>query len=143
MEQYYFASPERIEELKKQVCSAGLDAPDAFFMASREELRACYNGVGPDRWSSRFRAFVTKLLQWFEPEAMIHDWEYTYQPKTYFAFTIANLRLLYNGVKFALFTQGWTKMALQQAKRAAVLALLCQLFGWGGYKQATPIYNKE
>jgi len=142
MEQYYFASLEHVEELKKQVCSAGLSAPEAFFTTAIEELRSCYNGVGPDRWSSRFRGFVTKTLNWFEPEALIHDWEYTYQPKTYLAFTIANLRLLYNGVKFALRTQGWAKVAFQQAKRAAVLALLCQLFGWGGYKQAAP-YNKE
>ena len=140
MEQYYFASPEHIEELKKQVCSAGLDAPDAFFMASCEELRAVYNGIGPDRWSSRFRGFVTRLLRWFEPEALIHDWEYTFQPKTYRAFTVANVRLLYNGVRFAVMTHGWTKAAFQQAKRAAILALLCQLFGWGGYKQAAPTY---
>ena len=138
MEQYYFASMERIEGLRKQICAAGLNAPETFFMASHDDLRACYNGVGPDRWSSRFRGFVTKLLDWFEPEALIHDWEYTYQPKTYWSFTIANLRLLYNGLKYALFTQGWTKVAFQQAKRAALLALLCQIFGWDGYKQAAP-----
>ena len=139
MDQYYFATPARIKSLRQQICDAGLHAPEAFFLADCEVLRACYNGIGPDRWSSRFRGFVTGLLRWFEPEALIHDWEYTYRPKTYRAFTVANLRLAWNGVRFAFFLHGWDREAFQQAKRAVVLALLCQLFGWSGYKQAAPL----
>ena len=71
-------------------------APAGFFMSSDLQLQACYNGIGPDRWSSRFRKLTTNLLRFFESDALIHDWEYTYQPKTYMHFTLANLRFSAN-----------------------------------------------
>lgn len=134
-EQKYFATVEHIESLLKSVKEAGLNVPKDFGQASIEDLQKCYNGVGPDSWSTRFRSFVTSALKLFEPEALIHDWEFTYSPKTFKAFTAANIRFMFNGIKFALFcTKTLNKKLVRQIKISIVLAILCQIFGWFGYK---------
>lgn len=133
----YFAETSYIRSLLKKIADAGLSVPDGFTDSSIEMLRGCYNGVGPAQWSHRFRKIVTWLLDWFEPEALIHDWEFTYAAKNYMAFTKANLRLLFNGVKYALFTYRYISISgvIKQSCKAALLAILCQLFGWQGYKK--------
>ena len=100
-------------------------------MTTHEELQACYNGVGPDRWSSRFRRFTTWILTFLEASALIHDWEYEYQEKTYWAFTLANLRLAWNA-------------SLDRHPVAGIVgAVLCQCFGWRGFKNAKREGEKE
>lgn len=113
-----------IKTLKLHCFDAGLSMPHLFRFASAEQLQACYNGIGPDRWSSRFRRFTTWILTFLEAPALIHDWEFTYQPKTYGAFTLANLRLAYNAAKDKHPFSGITA------------AVLCQLFGWRGFLNA-------
>ena len=98
--------------------------PELFRFASAEQLQVCYNGIGPDRWSSRFRRFTTWILTFLEASALIHDWEFTYQPKTYGYFTLANLRLAWNAAKDKHPFSGITA------------AILCQLFGWKGFRHA-------
>jgi len=95
--------------------------PELFRFATIEVLQACYNGIGPDRWSSRFRRFTTWILTFLEASALIHDWEFTYQPKTYGYFTLANIRLAWNASKDHHPFSGITA------------AVLCQLFGWKGF----------
>ena len=118
----YNYSLEHVQDLKMHCFSARLSMPELFRFATLEVLQACYNGIGPDRWSSRFRRFTTWILTFLEAPALIHDWEFTYQPKTYGAFTMANLRLAYNAAKDKHPFSGITA------------AILCQLFGWRGYK---------
>ena len=135
---YYFASIEKIAALLLQIRAAKLSTPQGFSDSSAETLRKCYNGVGPDAWSSRFREFVTWLLEPFEPDALIHDWEFTFAPRTYKAFTAANWRFLCNGVRFAIYKHRFKLRAvIVQSIKAVALALLCQIFGWRGYR------NKE
>ena len=110
-----------IQNLKMHCFDAGLSMPHMFRFASSADLQACYNGIGPDRWSSRFRRFTTWILTFLEASALIHDWEFTYQPKTYGAFTLANIRLAFNATKDNHPFSGITA------------AFLCQLFGWKGF----------
>ena len=123
MDTKYNFSFEHIVFLRSHCYRSHLWVPDGFWMTTHEELQACYNGIGPDRWSSRFRRFTTWILTFLEAPALIHDWEYTYQPKTYGAFTMANLRLAYNAAKDNHPFSGITA------------AVLCQLFGWRGYEK--------
>jgi len=117
---------EHVKALKLHCFDAGLSMPDLFRFASAEQLQACYNGIGPDRWSSRFRRFTTWILTFLEASALIHDWEFTYQPKTYWAFTVSNLRLAWNA-------------ALDRHPFSGITAaVLCQLFGWCGFREADP-----
>ena len=129
-----------IQGLRRDIIANNLVAPAGFFRATDLELQQCYNGIGPERWSPRLRDLVSKLLYAFETEALIHDWEYTFQPKTYTHFTIANLRFLTNTfvAAYNLYQGRWLKIISQIAK-GILLTVLCQLFGWFGYKASTPI----
>ena len=118
----YNFSLAHVQALKLHCFEANLSMPELFRFASQQELQACYNGIGPDRWSSCFRRFTTWILTFLEASALIHDWEFTYQPKTYGAFTLANLRLAYNSAKD------------KHPVAGLAAAILCQLFGWRGYK---------
>lgn len=125
-----------IEQLRFRAAKQGLSAPAQFWETSPEVLEKVYNGIGPDRWSSRFRAAVTALLERYEEEALIHDWEYTFQPKTRLHFLIANLRFAVNAVIAAYARSGaFSKRFWIDGGLGIVLAGLCQLFGWSGYHQ--------
>lgn len=134
IKQEYFANIEHVDYLLRQIKAAKLNVPVGFNTNS-EILQQCYNGIGPDRWSSRLRRFTTALLEQFEPEALIHDWEYTYTAKTFWSFTIANIRFLYNGIKYAVFCYRFSKRTVRQIRLSICLAILCQLFGWNGFKK--------
>lgn len=131
----FFASAAEIQVLRGLISAAKLSVPEGFKTADTPTLRECYNGVGPEAWSSVFRKFVTWLLDAFEPDALVHDWEFTFAPRTYRAFTAANWRFLRNGIRFAVYTHKFNIRAVTaQSIKAILLALLCQIFGWRGYK---------
>ena len=123
----------------------GIWASAAFWRASGETLRRCYNGIGPDAWSSRFRGLVTTLLEPFEIAALPHDFDFGTAARTYFAFTVANIRFAVNAVLEA-FHRHPLRLPLDKADRremrrlaamiffGLLLAVLCQCFGWQGFK---------
>ena len=128
-----------VEQLREFVEIRNLSAPARFWDTSPEVLRKVYNGIGPDRWSRQFRSAVTALLERYEEEALIHDWEYTFQPKTRLHFLIANLRFATNAVLSAYARNGaFSKRFWLDGGLGILLAILCQLFGWSGYKTTTP-----
>lgn len=100
---YHYTS-KHIYKLRLAIIRHNLSAPAGFFGTPIKTLRACYNGIGPDRWSPLFRRWVTKLLEYFEPECLIHDWEFAFQPRTYWHFTIANARMIVNTFLYACAT---------------------------------------
>lgn len=114
---------EHIQDLLGVTRLRNMSLPDGFADESIETLQRVYNGVGAEAWSSKFRSFVTRLLEDLEAPALIHDWEYTFQPKNYKAFTKANFRLCINAWKDHRFKVGLGA------------AILCQLFGYSGYKE--------
>jgi len=93
---------------------------------------------------------VTNLLEYFEPECLIHDWEFARQPRTWWHFSIANIRMIVNAFLYACATlppvspeqtrRARLRVILRITARAAALALLCQLGGWRGYK--TTVINQ-
>ncbi|MEA4861702.1 MAG: hypothetical protein AB7F40_05265 [Victivallaceae bacterium] len=122
--------------LKLAGVELGLKTPPEFSGCPSEVLQRLYNGLGPDRFPAWLRKLITKLLAMFEPPALVHDWEYVFMPKTYLAFTAANLRFAANCLLTALDAYGGCRM-VREAACGLFLALLCQLFGWHGYKIAT------
>lgn len=135
MAQYQY-SEGHILNLIDRIRDGKLSVPEGFSATPVAELTACYNGIGPESWSPALRSLTTGLLNLFEAEALIHDWEYTYQPRTSGAFLRANIRFARNAIRAAL---QWRSVPLKKRlKRAAcgvVLACLCQVFGWKGYLQ--------
>ncbi|MEA4863392.1 MAG: hypothetical protein VB042_08805 [Victivallaceae bacterium] len=142
IEQAYFARESYIAKLRTKIGELEFSTPEGFGLTPAPTLRAVYNGIGPDRWSRRFRKITTAILAWFEPSALIHDWEYTYGTKTYWRFTVANARFAFNAAWEALQVYAdaehrWRK-TLKRAAQGLALALLCQAGGYKGYKSAVP-----
>ena len=108
-------------------------APESFWSASDAELAQAYNGVGADHWPNWLRAVLTTLLRSFQAAALVHDWEYSQNTKTYRAFTAANWHLAVNVAREALYD---CRPGVIPA--GAMAALLCQIFGWRAYKQGKP-----
>lgn len=103
-------------------------APPEFWTVSRDELRRAYNGVGPEHWPNWVRKAISALLRPFAAAAMIHDWEYSREVKSWGLFCDANLRLAVNISKLALFDRRPILIFYGMAA-----GLLCQLFGWKSY----------
>lgn len=123
MEKIYSFSSADIRRLRTLIYFSRMSVPDDFLKTPIEELQRIYNGVGPGHWSARFRRFTSWVLDFLEAPAMIHDWEYTFRPKTYWSFTLANLRLAKNSARDGHLFAGLTA------------GLLCQLFGWHSWKE--------
>ena len=123
MSDYYDFSLEHIRQLLAVAGLRKMHLPDGFESATIGELQKCYNGIGPDRWCPKFRRAITRLLEFLEAPALIHDWEYSQPVKSYGRFTAANWRLLVNSWKDGRFRVG------------LAAAVLCQLFGYSGYKE--------
>ena len=124
----YSYSLEHVEELRRRAVRLGFLLPEGFRNVPLEELAAAYNGIGPDRWSSRFRRFTTWVLKFLEAPALIHDWQYTVGG-SYRDFSLSNWWLVVNTAIEALDLR---KTGLFFAGIAA--AVLCQLFGWRGFR---------
>ena len=146
------ASLNKIRRLDAQVSRHQLWAPKSYHKMPLWRLREIYNGIGPGTWSDWCRAKITELLKAFSAAALVHDYEYATSPRTYLAFTIANVRFGYNCCRLAREREAerlaqlheWAmdidqrkeaKAAARRMIRAGILlALLCQLGGWRGYK---------
>lgn len=130
-----YGTLEGVGRLRNLAAERDLSAPARFWSTPPEVLFRIYNGIGPDRWSARFRAAVTALLERYEEEALIHDWEYTFQPKTRLHFLLANLRFAGNAIIAAYDRSGvFSRRFWVDGGLGIVLAILCQLFGWSGYR---------
>lgn len=121
-EHYYHATQKHIADLQAVIRLRKMIAPVDFYRASVQKLQRCYNGIGPEKWSAFFRDKVTLLLEELEAPALIHDWEWSYMPKTFKNFVMSNVRLAINSFKDKRFGVG------------LLAGLLCLLFGWGGYR---------
>ena len=113
-----------------------LSAPDEFWRSSPERIVAAYNGVGPDLLPRWIRRIITALLARYEPEAMVHDYEYEQPRKTFWRFTVANARFAWNAVRAAVRDNELLIVMVRQAVLGVLLAALCQLGGWRGFKSA-------
>lgn len=126
---------EHVWELLQLIREQDLLRPPSFDRENLETLCLVYNGIGPDAWPKRWRQWVTSVLCRYEAEALIHDWEFVFQPKTYLAFTRSNLRWACNSIIKAWHTHRLAdKLFWADAGGGVICALSCQLGGWQAYK---------
>ena len=104
-------------------------APDSFWCASDAELALAFNGIGAAHWPKCLRVMLTALLRPFQAAALIHDWEYSQESKTYRSFTAANWHLALNIAREALYD---CRPCVISA--GVLAAILCQIFGWRAYR---------
>ncbi len=131
----YAFSIGHVERVVAKCRRARVSAPESFWRSPPFFLRQCYNGIGPEAWSRFFRDWVTETLEEYEVAAIVHDYEYATGVRRYWAFTIANVRLSYNAWREAC----WRYPHDARCRRrmtwiGALLAVVCQLLGWRGYK---------
>lgn len=116
-----------IRTMQYQAVKGGYWLPPGFADAKVEDLG--YNGIGPEHWRPWMRKALTFLLKFLQLPAMLHDYEFS-NGGSYWKFTIANIRLLVNGLK-----------AAKKAKRptayfcAVAAAVLCQIFGHKAWRK--------
>ena len=133
-----------LEELLELIRDQDLLRPSGFDRERFETLCRVYNGIGPEAWPPSCRAWVTSVLGRYEPEALIHDWEFVFQPKTYLAFTRANLRWAVNSI-----IKAWhahhvvAKLFWADAGCGVACAFFCQLGGWQAYKSGALPEEKQ
>lgn len=121
-----------VGEIITIIQEVGLSLPPAFQHETPMELSCFYNGVGADWFPERLRRAVTMVLERMEPLAFIHDVEFGTAPRSYMAFTRAQLRWVYNAAKLALFF--YREHRLRFFIAATLCAVCCQFGGWRGYK---------
>ena len=128
-----------ISQLFDQVRRYHLSAPESFYSAESGTLEMCYNGIGPECWPKLLRQMVSELLQLFAAGALVHDFEFSLEQKSYKHFTQANCRLAWNCVILAFVgpvrlirpnRQNRMKLALL----GVMLGVLCQIWGYSAYK---------
>ena len=129
----YEYSRTHVRDLRNIAGFFRLSAPPGFWKIDEQSLTALYNGIGPEKWSHRFRRMTTWLLRYFESDALIHDYEYSLPVKSYKHFTIANLRFALNSVRLSFRSMNFFR-AVKVSVLGLLLAVLCQCFGWHGYK---------
>lgn len=127
-------SLEHVIDLMAMILRRGLSVPEYYRDLTEERIRVIYNGIGPEAWCPALRSLVTWILERYEADALIHDVEYALAPRTYKAFSVANVRFAYNACVNALYDRGLTRKALADVALGLLLALLCQIGGWRGYK---------
>lgn len=117
---------EYIRYLRQTAIALKFSFPPNFKRYSSARLLRCYNGVGAE-WMPKL---IVKFLTWFcdrlAAPSLLHDFEFVHGKKSYWRFTVANLRLAYNCAKNRRFFVG------------VAAAIICQVFGWSAYK-----YGKE
>lgn len=119
-----------IRGLRKLIQLRRMSTPPGFFRINSRRMQTAYNGIGPEAWSDRFRGIITRALEFLEAPALVHDIEWSGRRKSYWRFTVSNLRLMLNSWKDCHFIAGVSA------------AILCQCFGRRGYFQAGKGGNK-
>lgn len=110
-----------------------LDHVEILDKYSMQELSEIYNGIGPDRFPEKLRAFVTSLNDIFEPAALIHDVEY-HEGGSKADFSAANTRFRTNCALLVDNAYAWYDPRRYYWEfKAWRFAGYCEQFGWEGY----------
>ena len=113
---------EYIKYLRQEAVAKKFSLPPGFKKISSIRLDRIYNGIGAE-WMPKFlRNIITYICDRLEAPALVHDYEYSIGKKSFWQFTVANLRFAYNSAKCRRPLLGISG------------AILCELFGWGAYK---------
>lgn len=128
----YFISKKDAEALRERCAELNFSAIPSFWMADIKEVKKCYDGIGPSKWSPKFRKFIAKLLAPVEGSIMIHDYEWKNCDKTFFSFLMINLKFSFNSIREARAEKKW-KIAFM----GIALAILNSTLGWKLFKTSS------
>lgn len=128
----YFINLKDAEKLRNKCKRLNYSAVPDFWFADIHEVQKCYNGIGPSKWSPRFKKFVGKVLDIIEGAVMIHDYEWKNCDKTFFSFIMINCKFAGNCVREAKAEKSWKIGVL-----GTLIALLNVTLGWRAFKSSS------
>ena len=114
-------SLKHIQYLRRFAIENHFSLPDGFMQKPIRWVWRQYNGIGAEWLPMRVRKFLTRFLRHMEAASMVHDVEYLSENKSFWRFTVANMRLIWNGIKS------------RHPLSGLVLGTVCQLFGWSAW----------
>lgn len=131
-------SLDRVADLIAQVRTFDLERPSGFDLATLEEIAVAYNGFGPEWLPKGMRDWLAGINAYFEPAALIHDWEYQFAPdRSREAFTACNERLRRNCRHLLVKGFPWYKRWYYRV-RPELIADAVQELGWSAWLESVP-----
>lgn len=123
------------EDMKYEAVRIGLDGCEVFKMLNDETKTKEWNGIGPDSFSKKLRAFLDTLYTEVLPAACIHDFRFVIGG-TKEDFHKANLELKWNMDKcLRFYRRNFTMVGYWLAKLRVIIAFhLCENFGLPGWR---------
>ena len=123
----------KISQILTKVRQNNLTGREILDDFTREELKAIYNGIGPDRFPDWLRAIVTEANGLFEPAALIHDVRF-YIGGTREDFSVANAEFKKNCYTLVYAAYSWYNPRRYKWQfRAWRYYHYCEDFGWDGF----------
>ena len=121
---------EYIRYLRQTAIALKFSFPPGFKRYNSDRLLNLYNGVGAD-WMPKFaRRFLSWAFPFLEAPALLHDYEFTHgKKKSYWRFSVANVRLAYNCARN------------RQLLIGIAAAVICQIFGWSAYRNGSEVIS--
>ena len=129
----------KVRMLRTEAKLLCFDAPDSYWDAPEIELAECYNGAGPDWLGETGREVATEILEDFEAEMTIHDWEFKMADGTRSGFNKANNRF-WDNMQNRINKEApiWKLWKLRKRLKMYALARIayrsCDWFGWSAWK---------
>lgn len=125
---------DHIADLIAQVRTYDLERICGFDLATPEQIAGDYNGIGPEWLPKRLRARLTDINGYFEPAALVHDWEYrSSEDRSREAFTACNERLRRNCQRLLAKGCPWHKRWYYRM-RVDLIADTVQAIGWSAWE---------
>lgn len=119
-----------IKYLRAEAVAKGFSFPAKFKKTNSGKMAKLYNGIGAEWMPKLLVRIITYICDRLEAPALVHDFEYSMKPKTYWRFTVANVRFAYNSAK------------CRRPVLGIAGAVICQLFGWWAFKNGKEIKSE-
>ena len=111
-----------IKYLRAEAVAKHFSLPPKFKKTNSAIMSKMYNGIGAE-WMPKWLVYiVTFICDRLEAPALVHDFEYSTGKKTYWRFTVANMRFFLNSAK------------CKRPLLGMAACVICQLFGWYAFK---------
>lgn len=111
-----------IKYLRAEAVAKKFSIPPNFKRTNSARMVKLYNGIGAEWMPKWLVKLTTEIFDRLEATALVHDFEYSVGAKTYWRFTVANVRFAYNAAKS------------RRPILGMIGAIICQLFGWWAFK---------
>lgn len=131
------ATLEQIHELWREICALKLGGMEFARQFSYDQMRADFNGCGPEWLKQSYRNLLDAIFAEFAPAFLIHDLRFAHSDGTDESFHAANRELECNCLILADAHHAWySPLRYWRRHQARLVYEACALFGRGAYNEA-------